>query len=201
VQQRKELPRPTEAASILHSKGGVKRQKRMSQARCKRLQLCANCAAFRYRCSPRPSPSPAALSALPAATPIELGQIPFRHQCFLPLSRVHSRRGILGRRTRQCCLRRVSEDPRPRRHRLELLDGSVGAFGSGSYPCLCSREPRRERMPMPSASGRSPPRKTSSRSGKTPIPISPSEGSQGRVCEVTVKSSSFLDLRLKQRFC
>jgi hypothetical protein len=53
---------------------------------------------------------------------------------------------------------------------------------------------------MPSASGRSPPRKTSSRSGKTPIPISPSEGSQGRVCEVTVKSSSFLDLRLKQRF-
>ena len=36
------------------------------------------------------------------------------------------------------------------------------------------RIPRRERMPMPPASGRLPPIKISSRSGKTPIPIFPS---------------------------
>jgi len=29
--------------------------------------------------------------------------------------------------------RRVSEDSRPQRDRLELLDGSVGASGSGSF--------------------------------------------------------------------
>ena len=55
-----------------------------------------------------------------------------RPQYFLPLSRIRTRRGILGSRTGQCCRRRVSEDPRPQRHRLELLDGSVGASGSGS---------------------------------------------------------------------
>ena len=39
---------------------------------------------------------------------------------------------------------------------------------------LCSREPRRERMPMPPASVRSPPTRISSPSGKTPTPTFPS---------------------------
>src|ERR1039458_7392871 len=38
----------------------------------------------------------------------------------------------------------------------------------------CRRELRKVRMPMPPASGRSPPTRTSLRSGKTPIPTFPS---------------------------
>ena len=106
--------------------------------------------------------------------PIELGADCVRRQSFLPLSDVCARRGILGSRTGQCSRRRVPEDSRPQRHRLELLDGSVGASGSGSCQCLAGEEPRRERMPMPPASGRSPPTKISSHSGKTPTPIFPS---------------------------
>ena len=41
-------------------------------------------------------------------------------------------------------------------------------------PTLCRRTLHRERMPMPPASGRSPPTKISSPSGKTPTPTSPS---------------------------
>src|ERR1035437_8653053 len=37
-------------------------------------------------------------------------------------------------------------------------------------PMPCSRDPRRERMPTPPASGRSPPTRTSSHAGKTPTP-------------------------------
>jgi DNA-binding winged helix-turn-helix (wHTH) protein/tetratricopeptide (TPR) repeat protein len=55
-----------------------------------------------------------------------------RTQCFLSLPRVCARRGIPGVRAGQCRRRRVSEDYRPQRHRLELLDGSVGASGRGS---------------------------------------------------------------------
>ena len=55
-----------------------------------------------------------------------------RLQYFLPLSDVYARRSILGSRTRQCSRRRVSEDSRPQRHCLELLDGSLGASGRGS---------------------------------------------------------------------
>ena len=116
----------------------------------------------------------AALNTLQAASPIELGQIPFVNNISCLYPRVCTRRGILGSRTRQRCRRRVSEDSRPQRHRLELLDGSVGASGSGSCQRLAGEEPRRERMPMPPASGRSPPTKISSRSGKTPTPTSPS---------------------------
>src|SRR6266699_3744243 len=54
------------------------------------------------------------------------------NQCFLPLSSVCTRRSILGDRTWQCCCRRVSEDSRPQRHCLELLDGSVSAPWIGS---------------------------------------------------------------------
>jgi serine/threonine protein kinase/tetratricopeptide (TPR) repeat protein len=59
-----------------------------------------------------------------------------RRQFFLPLSRVCTRRGIPSSRTGQSCRCRVSEDSRPQRHRLELLDGSFGASGRGSCKCL-----------------------------------------------------------------
>jgi hypothetical protein len=53
-----------------------------------------------------------------------------------PFSSVHSRRNIHSIRAGwpRCC--RVSEDSRPPWHRRELLDGSVGASGSGSCQCL-----------------------------------------------------------------
>jgi hypothetical protein len=65
-----------------------------------------------------------------------LGNISLRQQYSLPLSRLRTRRGILGSRTGQRCRSQVSEDSRPRRHCLELLDGSVSASGSGSRQCL-----------------------------------------------------------------
>ena len=77
-----------------------------------------------------------ALNVLQTTAPIELGQIQFRDQSFLPLSRVCARRGILGSQTGQCCRRGVSEDSRSQRHRLELLDRSVSAPGSGSRQCV-----------------------------------------------------------------
>ena len=63
----------------------------------------------------------------------------------------------IGRRTGQRCRRRVSEDSRSQRHRLELLDGSIGASGSGSRKrvasedlagsrCRCSPRPRTRRL-------------------------------------------------------
>src|SRR2546429_6766983 len=47
-----------------------------------------------------------------------------------------------GGRTGQCCRRRVSEDSRPRRHCLELLDGSVSA----SRTCSCQYHPGEHRQ-------------------------------------------------------
>ena len=74
----------------------------------------------------------AALTALQAASSIELGQHRFRHQYFLPLSNLRSRRSVSRRRPRDRCRRRVSEDSRSQRHRLELLDRSVSASGRGA---------------------------------------------------------------------
>jgi hypothetical protein len=51
--------------------------------------------------------------------------------------------------------------------------GALAHLGVARANAL-QREPRRERMPMPPASGRSPPTKISSPSGKTPTPTSPS---------------------------
>ena len=66
------------------------------------------------------------------SSPLEYGQIPFviNVSCLYP---TYIRgEALLGGRTRRCCRRRVSEDHRPQRHRVELLDGSVGASGRGS---------------------------------------------------------------------
>ncbi len=73
-----------------------------------------------------------ALDRWPSAGDLEAGSNPIHDQSFLPLSGVRTRRGILGGWARQRCYRRVSEDSRPQRHRLELLDGSVGASRSSS---------------------------------------------------------------------
>jgi hypothetical protein len=75
----------------------------------------------------------AALNAVEASAPIGLGGI--REQYFLPLPCVHPRRSLLGGEPEQRCGRRVSEDSRPQRHRVELLDGSVGAAGHSSREC------------------------------------------------------------------
>jgi hypothetical protein len=53
---------------------------------------------------------------------------------------------------------------------LELLDGGLGAFRSGAGKGTASKN-LGELMPMPVASGRSPATKSSSSSGRTPIPI------------------------------
>ena len=133
---------------------------------------------------------PAALTALQAAFLHRVGANWVRLQHLLPLSNVHSRRGILGSRTGQCCRRRVSEDSRPQRHRLELLDGSVGTFGSGSRQCLaienfagsgcrCRPRPgarRLQRFPHP----------LERRRPRHPHP----EGSQGGVREAAVRALS-----------
>ena len=60
-------------------------------------------------------------------------------QYFLPLSRVYTRQAYLRGRTGHCRRRRVPEDYRPQRHRLELLDGSIGASRRGSRHALQSR--------------------------------------------------------------
>jgi hypothetical protein len=91
-----------------------------------------------------------------------------------------------SRRSSQCCRRRVSEDSRPQRHCLELLDGSVSAswFGACQCPgfenlpgrrCRCRPRPGTRRLQrFPHAVERRRPRR--------PHP----GASQGRVCEATV---------------
>ena len=66
-------------------------------------------------------------------------------------------------------------------------------------PTHCSREPRRERMPMPLASGRSPPTKIFSPSGKTPSPTSPSRSKRGRSTR-SCSSGKVLPDRCNQAF-
>jgi multimeric flavodoxin WrbA len=53
-------------------------------------------------------------------------------QFFLSLFSVCTSRGIPSNRARHCCCRRISENSRSQRHRVELLDGSAGASGRGA---------------------------------------------------------------------
>jgi serine/threonine protein kinase len=71
--------------------------------------------------------------------------------------------------------------PPPSFRRFSTTAASSGTVGRERWriwawlvPTPCSREPRREQMPMPPAFGHSPPTKISSPSGKTPTPTSPS---------------------------
>ncbi len=59
--------------------------------------------------------------------PLPFGKTPIRDIPILKQAKADTRRGK-GQRCRQ----RIPEDSRPQRDRLELLDGSVGASGSGS---------------------------------------------------------------------
>ena len=89
-----------------------------------------------------------------SAPPIELGQILFVNNISCLYRCVCTRSGILRSRAGQCCRRRVSEDSRPQRHRLELLDRSFSTSGGGSCQRL-TVENSRARMPTSLASGRS----------------------------------------------
>ena len=107
-------------------------------------------------------------------------------QHFLPLSGLRKRRGIPRGRTRQCRRRRVSEDSRPQRDRVDLLDRGVGASGNRSRQRSasqglsrrgCRRRPRPrtrclQRLPHPLERRRS----------RHPHP----ETSQGRVREAAI---------------
>jgi len=75
----------------------------------------------------------AAIDVLEDASAIEMGQIDcFRSEHFLLVSDLRARRGI------SCCgreryrRRRISENPRPQRNRLELFDWCAGASGPRS---------------------------------------------------------------------
>jgi len=86
------------------------------------------------------------LNALQPAARIELASMPFGNNisCLYP---VYVRGGHNLATGQGNAAYRVSEDSRSQRDRLELLDGSVSASGSGSCQCCAVREPRRERMP------------------------------------------------------
>ena len=115
-----------------------------------------------------------ALNALQAASPIELGQTQFVNNisCLYPTYMYAERhtwqpdKAVL---------------PPPSFRRFSTTAASSGTAGRERWriwawlvPTPCSRKPRRERMPMPPAFGRSLPTKISSPSGKTPTPTSPS---------------------------
>ena len=109
-----------------------------------------------------------------------------RFEHFLPLSGIRARTGLPGSRTRQRCCRRVSKNSRSRRHRLELLDGSISAFGSGSRECFASENLTRGRC-------RCRPRPGTRRLQRFPYALERrrpryphTEGSQGRVREVAM---------------
>ena len=112
--------------------------------------------------------SASALTALQAATPIELGQIAFitNISCLYPMY-VRGEAYLAAGQGMQ---------PRPSFRRFSTTAASSGTAGRerwriwgwlGRMPC--SQEPRREQMPMPPASVRSPLIKTSSPSGRMPI--------------------------------
>ena len=113
----------------------------------------------------------AALNALQAASSIELGQITFVTNISC-LDHVHVRgEAYLA----------AGQGSAAAAEFQKILDhsGIVWNCWTGALARLgvargmpCNQEPRRERMPMPPASGHSPPTKISSPSGKTPTPTS-----------------------------
>jgi|SRR5208283_4416598 len=128
-----------------------------------------------------------ALNALQAAAPpIELGSVHMLNNLFLPLFGACAWRGILSSRTRQCRCCRVSEDSRPQRDRLELLDGSVSASGRGSCEHFAGEKLVRPRCRCcPHSSARRLQRFPHALERRRPRHPHP-ERSQGRLRETTV---------------
>ena len=116
----------------------------------------------------------AALNLLQAASHIELGQILFvvNISCLYPVY------------VRGEAYLAAGQGSAAAAEFQKILDHSGALSGTAGQerwhiwawlvPTPCNRKLRRERMPMPPASGRSPPTKISSRSGETPTPTSPS---------------------------
>ena len=95
-------------------------------------------------------------------------------QHLVPLSNLYSRRGVSGSGQWKRGQSRVSQDSRPHRTCVELLDRhrwrtwvTRGRTLSNQEPCKARRPTRHGRAPWP-------PTKTFSPFGKTPIPTSPS---------------------------
>ena len=120
----------------------------------------------------RKNPTPA-LTALQAASPIELGR--FGSSPISPASITYTSAERHTWQPDRAVL------PPPSFRKSSTTAASSGTAGRERWriwewlgPMPCKREPRRERMPMPPASAHSPPTKISSPSGKTPTPTSPS---------------------------
>jgi hypothetical protein len=84
----------------------------------------------------RKSPSAAVPSLQPALPPIEYGLVQFvsNLSCLYPTYIRGEAYPVAGQGKETVA--KFSENPRPQRHRLELLDGSLGASGRGA--CLCA---------------------------------------------------------------
>ncbi len=87
--------------------------------------------AIRAQVALDPKNPDSALNTLQNASPIVCWNISFIDNYFLPVSDVRAWRGIPGRPIGQRCRRRVSENSRSQRYRLELLDGRAGPSGTG----------------------------------------------------------------------
>jgi hypothetical protein len=115
----------------------------------------------------------AALNTLQAASPIELGSIWFviNISCLNPMY-IRGEAYLAAAQGNAA----AAEFQKILDHSGIVWNCWTGALAhlGVAVPMPCSREPRRERTPMPPASGHSPPTKTSSPSGKTPTPTSPS---------------------------
>ncbi|MGA7622111.1 MAG: hypothetical protein WCA91_00905, partial [Candidatus Acidiferrales bacterium] len=114
----------------------------------------------------------AALNTLQAASPIELGQIGF-------VANISCLYHVYVRGEAYLAAGQAVLSP-PSSRKFSTTTASCGTAGREHWrvwdwlvPMVCKRNPRRERMPMPPASGRSPPTKIFSRCGKTPTPIFP----------------------------
>ena len=115
----------------------------------------------------------AALNTLQAASPIELGQIPFTTNISC-LYHVYVRgEAYLAAGQGSAA---AAEFQKILDHSGIVWNCWTGALRVWAWRARmpCRREPHKARMPMPPAFERSPPTKIFSPSGKTPTPISPS---------------------------
>ena len=81
----------------------------------------------------------AAIDRLEASSRIDLGQIPVHQQYFVFVSGVPPGPGVSGGRQGERGCRRIPEDSRPQRDRLELLDGRARPHRARPRLCACRR--------------------------------------------------------------